>query len=220
MKMTGRRWLFATLAALGLACMVSIAAEPVTATPDKPITSGTWVTLNTNGTVSFLSGPLMDAISTLGTATNWGVAAFGIYRPSVPAYLDCSAGTYCVPVPEKKASYGGGVLALFNLNTYFAAGLGFDMLDDQTTMPSCQFQLQLPVKIGGEKGVTIVPFGFTGAAIPVGGTGDGNGTLEGLYGAGMNVKLYGGLGAFYAIEQRTGQDTQWHLFGLSYSKAF
>ena len=207
---------------LALVCITFAAqpAETVTATPGTPITSGTWISLGTNSGSPFLSGPLIDAISTLGSATNWGVAAFGIYRPSIPGYLDCSAGTYCVPVKEKKAAYGGGILALFNLNTYFAAGLGFDMLEDQTTMPSCQFQLQLPVKIGGEKGVTVVPFGFTGAAIPVGGTGDENGTVEGLYGAGLNVKIYGGLGAFYAIEQRTGQDTQWHLFGLSYCKAF
>src|ERR1035441_9178820 len=82
---------------------------------------------DTNGT-PFLSGPAMNLISTLTTATNWGVAGFGILAPA-------SAG--------HKASMGAGLVALYNINTYMASGIGIDWLDNQTTMPSGQFQLQI-----------------------------------------------------------------------------
>jgi hypothetical protein len=57
-------------------------------------------------------------------------------------------------------------------------------------------------------------------ATPVSGMGDNNGSVVGLFGAGLSVKIYGGLQGFYAIEQRTGQPSLWNLFGLAYSKAF
>ena len=154
----------------------------------------------TNGS-PFLSGPGMDLLSTLTTATNWGVAGFGIYAPA-------SAG--------HKAQMGAGVLALFNINKYMATGVGLDTIGGQSTMPSGQFQLQAPFVIGGTNGLTITPFAFTGAATAISGGGSG---VVGLFGAGLDVKIYKGFGGFYAIEQRTGQSSRWNLFGLRYSVA-
>jgi hypothetical protein len=161
--------------------------------------------LTTNATgVPFLSGPGMDLLESISTWTNWGVATFGIYEPA-------SAG--------HKASCGCGAVALYNIATWAAAGIGIDWLDNQTTMPSCQFQLQAPFLLGGTNGVQVTPFAFTGVATAIGGSGGNNADVAGLFGAGVDVKISGGFGAFYAIEQRTGQPALWNLIGLRYSKA-
>jgi hypothetical protein len=154
--------------------------------------------------VPFLSGPGMDLLESIGTWTNWGVATFGIYEPA-------SAG--------HKASFGAGALALYNLAGWAATGIGIDYMNNQTTEPSAQFQLQAPFFLGGTNGVQVTPFAFTGIATPIGGSGAGNASVVGLFGAGLDVKISGGFGVFYAIEQRTGQPALWNLIGLRYSKA-
>lgn len=169
-------------------------------------TNGNFVpfVLNTNSSGPFLSGPAMNLLSTLSTGTNWGGAVGGIYAPATQGH---------------KAQPGAFALFLYNLNTYMAAGLGIDYLGNQTTMPSCQFQFQLPFWLGGTNGLRATPFAGTGIAIPVSGMGNDNGTLVGLFLAGLDVKVYGGFGLFYAIEQRTGQPGPWHLLGFRYSAA-
>ena len=168
--------------------------------------SFTPITLNTNSTgTPFLSGPLVELLTTLSSATNWGVATFGIYEPKSDRH---------------KASYGFGAVALYNINTYMAMGVGIDCLDNQVTMPSGQFQLQAPLHLGGTNGLTVTPFAFTGVATPVSGMGTDNGAVVGLFGAGLDVKIYKGFGAFYAIEQRTGQPNVWNLLGVRWSARF
>ena len=108
--------------------------------------SFTPVVLSTNSSGPFLSGPGMDLLSNLSSATNWGAATFGIYMPSSSGH---------------KASMGAGAIFLYNINPYMATGLGIDWLDNQTTMPSGQFQLQLPISVGGTNGLLVTPFSFT-----------------------------------------------------------
>jgi hypothetical protein len=188
-------------ATLALACLLPAKAQQ-TYTKDA---NGNFVpvVLNTNSS-PVLSGPLVDILTSASMWTNWGIATFGIYEPGSSGH---------------KAAYGAGAVALYNINRYMATGIGLDWLDNQTTMPSGQFQLQAPLIIGGTNGVTVTPFLFTGVATPIGGKGGDNGSVVGLFGAGLDVKVYGGFGAFYAIEQRTGQPSQWNLIGLRYSKA-
>jgi hypothetical protein len=159
----------------------------------------------TNSTPSpFFSGPMADLVSTVTTATNLGFATFGIYMPSTSSH---------------KAAAGFGVLGMFNFNNYIGAGIGLDMLDNQVTMPNCQVQLQAPLVIGGVGGVTVTPLVFTGAATPVGGMGQQNGSAVGLFGGGLDVKVWGGFGAFIAAEQRTEQPAVWVIGGVRWSKA-
>lgn len=194
----------ATLA-IALACLTASAAEIITATPEQPLTSGTWepVTLNTN-TSPLLSGPFVDILDKLTTATNWGVAAFGIYTPN--------------STTTGKKAYGAGAVFLYNINSYMATGLGIDWLENDVTMPNGQFQFQAPLKIANS--LTLTPFVFTGIATPISGDGYNNGQVVGLFGAGLAAKVSGGFNVFYAIEQRTGQNSPWSLFGLAYSKWF
>lgn len=164
--------------------------------------------LNTNVNPPVLSGPFIDFLGSLATATNWGVATFGIYTPR-SSNQNKSGGVW-----------GVGAVALYNFNEYMGAGAGIDYLDNHVTMPSAQFQLQAPFRVGGTNGVTFRPFGFTGIAIPVGGEGDDNGTVAGIIGAGMAVDIWKGFKGFWGIEQRTGQPAPWQIFGLEWSKDF
>jgi hypothetical protein len=209
-----------SLKSLSLAAMaaITLASSPILAQSTNTAAAGPQlyernvdgsyspVTLATNAAgMPFLSGPFVDIINTLGTATNWGVATFGIYEPASNGH---------------KAAAGAGAVFLYNINTYMAAGIGIDWMNNQVTMPSGQFQLQAPLHLGGTNGVTVTPFAFTGVATPVSGMGSDNGTVVGLFGAGLDVKIYKGFGAFYAIEQRTGQPAPWNLFGVRWSARF
>ena len=189
------------------ACAASRAADTITATPEQPLTTGTWspVVLDTNMS-PLLSGPFVEILDTLTTATNWGVAAFGIQTPHSKS--------------TGKPAYGAGALFLYNFNSYVGAGLGVDWIDGNTTMPSAQVQLSAPLFIGGANGLRLTPFAFTGIATPVSGSDYDNGTVVGIFGAGLGVRVTGGLNAFYAIEQRSGESSPWNIFGLAWSKSF
>jgi len=179
-----------------LACSAA-KAETVTATTANPITSGTWITLETNSATAFLSGPLVDLFGNLSSATNWGAAVFGI---------------------ESGGSYGAGAVLLYNVTKVVATGVGLDYIakggEKQVTMPSAQIQFQTEITLASK--VTLRPFAFTGVATPISGKGPDNGSVVGIFGAGTGVKIYGNLSAFYAIEERTGESNPWNLFGLSY----
>lgn len=171
-------------------------------------TAGYSQVLNTNTNPPTLEGPFIDFLGSLSTWTNWGVAGFGIYTPRSTS------------TTKTGSSFGAGLVALYNISPYVATGVGIDWLDNNITMPSAQVQFQAPFRIGGTNGLVVRPFAFTGIATPVAGEGPNNLDVAGIIGAGIGVKVYGGLNVFYAIEQRTGQDSVWNLFGIAYSKSF
>lgn len=161
------------------------------------------ITLNTNGgSGPFFSGPIVDVLKDLSTATNWGFGAFSIIRPK--------AG-------NNPMALGGGAVALYNFNKFVGTGVGVDVLNNRVTMPSAQFQLQAPINLGGTNGVRATFFGLTGIATSVAGQGDDNYTVVGLFGGGLDVRIYKGLGLFYCAEYRTGEPTLWHLVGVRWA---
>jgi hypothetical protein len=186
-------------AMLALPALAQTASGPV----DVPLAP----TLSSNATTLSLSGPFMDMVGSLTVATNWGVAGGAIYAPHTQ--------------PNGKGSVGGFGVLLYNINDYVATGVGIDWLEGNgLTMPNGQVQFQAPLRIGGTNGIVLRPFAFTGIATPISGQDVEHGQVVGLFGAGLGVKLYGGLNAFYAIEQRTGQPGPWNLFGIAFSKSF
>jgi uncharacterized membrane protein (DUF441 family) len=189
------------LCLLTLTLALSVHAQSVTIT--NPV-----VGLETNLVGNpFLSGPLVDLLHSLSTATNWGVAAGGIYTASTPNHNGSSGGAFLV--------------ALYNITPWVATGIGVDWLDrNGVTMPSAQVQFQAPLLIGGTNGVMVRPFGFTGIATSISGLGNENGTVQGLFGAGLGVKVFKHFDAFYAIEVRTGFSDPWNLLGVAYSLEF
>lgn len=121
-------------------------------------------------TNSFLSGPLPDAVGGILTATNLAIAPYGIY--------DTHGHTF-----------GGGLLALYNITPAVATGAALQYLNHEVWMPSAQLQLQAPVRLGNT--VELVPLIFTGIGTPVSGKGPNNGSAIGIFGGGLGVKLFG-----------------------------
>lgn len=126
--------------------------------------------LNTNTAPPTLTGPGMEALSFLSTATNWIVAPFLEYSPQAA-----------------NDKYGGGLAAVINLNESqtLATMLRVDYVGASWWMPSANLQLQFPIHIGSN--VTVTPFGFGGASVPLGGK-DQN-TIAGIFGSGLDIKL-------------------------------
>lgn len=119
-------------------------------------------------TLPVLSGPVWTAIQYLGTGSNWMVAPYGIANMS-----------------EKK--FGGGVAALYKINEFAGPMLRLDYYDGEVFMPSGSFQLQAPLQILNK--FTLIPFGFAGVATPLSGKADKNGSLQGIIGAGLAVRV-------------------------------
>ena len=98
--------------------------------------------------------------------------------------------------------YGAGVAVLYELTPNIVAGGRLDYLNGAVWMPSMSLQLQAPLRLS--KGLTLVPFTFTGAAVPLGGTGSGNATA--LLGAGLAVRLGSRVDVVMDVERWTGMD--------------
>lgn len=86
-------------------------------------------------------------------------------------------------------------------------------------MPSAQVQFQAPLVIGGK--LTVTPLAFTGAATPISGRGAENGTLVGIFGAGMSLRLYESstgakLSLFGAVAKWTGFRGEQIYGGIAY----
>jgi hypothetical protein len=132
------------------------------------------VVLGFGGTT--IEGPLITLLTDITTATNLSIAPYAIY----------DTGT---------KSMGGGLLAVYNVTSWAAGGIGMQYLNQELWMPSAQFQLQAPVIIN--KSISLIPFVFTGIGTPIaGGSGKDfadNGSAVGIFGGGMAVKVFGDL---------------------------
>jgi hypothetical protein len=108
---------------------------------------------------------------------------------------------------------GGGVLALYNFNSFIGAGIGADYLG-QFSAISGNLQLKLPLRPlaftgwGWATNLVTTPFAWTGIGTPMSGAGGNNGGISTHIGGGLNVdvaKLGGGeISVGGAIIDRTG----------------
>lgn len=103
--------------------------------------------------------------------------------------------TYAPDAPQK---YGGGVLAVYNINNYVGAGVGLDWLG-QFNMVSGNVQLKLPTHPlafagGAWTNVTATPFAIGAIATPLGGAGSDNRSAATIAGAGAAVGVADWLG--------------------------
>ncbi len=113
-------------------------------------------------------GPIYTAINFLSQGTNWMVTPFAIY----------DTGT---------RSPGGGIAAILKTGDYVNPVLRLDYLASSRTlyMPSGNATFQYPISIGK---LTLLPFGFVGAAIPIAGRQKDNGGLLAMYGVGLALR--------------------------------
>ena len=131
-------------------------------------------TLNTNGPVPTLTGPFIDVVGQLATATNWVVAPFFTYV-------------------KDAHTWGGGIAAVYNITSAVGTMLRLDYVPtaeagaSDLSMVSANLQLQQSVTIANKVQVTM--FGLSGIATPMGGAGTDNGTVQGVFGAGADFKI-------------------------------
>jgi hypothetical protein len=129
---------------------------------------GPIVSINTSNVVPTLQGIGMDLLDQLSYATNWAVAPFMIYD-------------------EGSHQFGGGLAGIYNITPALGAMIRLDYLNQEVWMPSASLQFQAPITIASN--VTVIPFGFTGIATPLGGAGKNNGTAVGMFGAGVDLSF-------------------------------
>ena len=96
---------------------------------------------------------------------------------------------------------GAGVSVLYELTPNLVLGGRLDYLNGAIWMPSLNLQLQAPFRIS--KGLTLVPFTFTGAAMPLG---SGSGSATPILGAGLAVRLGTRVDIVADVERWTGMD--------------
>lgn len=99
-------------------------------------------------------------------ASNFMAAPYGIYDLST-----------------KKA--GAGVALVYNVNQYVGAFTRLDYINAELWRPSGGAQLQYPVNVWK---LTVVPFVFTGIAVPFSGAGTANGEVKNISGTGVAVR--------------------------------
>jgi hypothetical protein len=141
---------------------------------------------------------------------------------SVEPYL-----TYA-PKNAANANFGGGILAIYNLNSYVGAGLGVDYLG-QFSLVSGNATLKVPINVGkyvvqyapwlgsGLTNLEVVPFALGGIGTPLSGSPN---TIATILDAGAYVQfghLYGGkfnVGACWGEWANAGDYSgkRYHLF--------
>lgn len=155
-------------------------------------------TTNTNST-PIISGPIDQAITFLGTGSNWMVAPYGIYNPQT-------------------GEAGAGVGAGYKLSDFVVPTMRIDVLDvrkpEEIWMPSVNLQLQVPMLLFGK--LYVVPFVSSGIATPISGKGDDNGTAVGIFGGGLAVRLASHWALIGDYEKWTGFEGEQIRFGFLY----
>lgn len=151
----------------------------------------------------------------LKSATNYAIAPYATYAPKAPTTI------------------GGGLLAIYNVNQYFGAGIGGDWLGE-FTMFSGNIQLKLPThplrslrSSGWLHDLEVTPFVLGGIGTPIAGAGNANRGLSTIQDIGAYMKfghLWGGqFGIGGSIGKWTGSGpydvTRYHAF-VSWQKGF
>lgn len=120
------------------------------------------------------SQSILDTFKPVLSATNIEVVPYLTYAPSAPT------------------KYGGGVLAIYNLNNYVGAGAGVDWLGHFSLFSgnvTLKYDI-VPFKNSSSaylQGITITPFAIGGLATAIGGAGDNNGGISTIEGGGLSL---------------------------------
>ena len=152
------------------------------------------ISLDISTNTPVLTGAGAELIQFLGTASNIMVAPYGTY--------------------SSEGKGGGGIALAYEVGNFIAPMLRFDYLDKEITMPSASVQLPAPITIAGK--LTVIPFGFTGVATPLSGKGNDNGSVQGIFGAGLAVRVTSHLDIVFDVEKWTGFTGQQYRGGILY----
>lgn len=124
--------------------------------------------VDTNPPNPIIGGPAASWLAFLGSGSNWMVVPYATY----------SQGDH---------SFGGGLGLGYLITPNVVTLMRVDYFASKVYMPSLSIQLQAPVKLF--QAATLVPFAFAGAASPISGAGDLNGTAVAIVGGGAALRL-------------------------------
>ena len=129
-------------------------------------------------------------IGLVGSPTNYAVEPYFTYAPKAPS------------------KYGGGVLAILNVNQYLGVGLGADYLGN-LSLVSGDVQLSLPFHPLPNQfpGIVVTPFVLGGIATAYSGSGNFNGSVSTISDIGAAIKFGHALGGQFNVGACYGQWT-------------
>ena len=157
----------------------------------------------TNAPTTMTNAPAVaEAMAGRPSAFSTNAPAFAEATAGKPAAL---AGPRWLVVPfgiwSTANHSGAGVSVLYELTSNLVLGGRLDYLNGAIWMPSVNLQLQAPFQIS--KGLTLVPFSFTEAAVPLG---SASGSATPVLGAGLAVRLGTRVDIVADVERWTGMD--------------
>ncbi len=149
----------------------------------------------TNGvTAGFLS----DVVTWFSQGTNFIVVPYGIVTAN----------------NNGKYGGGGGLALAYEVSQYFNSGMRIEYLNKAFYQGSFTAQLQVPVTLFRK--VTVVPFVLGGVAVPFGGGASNPGTVQGIAGTGLAVRLSAKWDLLGDIEKWSATPGQQYRFGIGY----
>ena len=111
------------------------------------------------------------------TATNWLVAPYFTYAPDI----------------EAEDKVGGGIFVAYKVTDFLYAGIGVDYLGE-LTLPQGNVELKADIKpfkyLGFATNFIARPFAVAGIAVPLSGSGDDNGNVGSIIGAGVAIPVW------------------------------
>ena len=136
--------------------------------------------------------PILSTAQSIASASNIVIAPFGMTLTS----------------GAKSGTWGGGVLALYNLNNYIGTGVGIYYLGQWFDFNGT-VQLQLPIVFSSN--IVLTPFIAGGIGTSFAGAGNANGDIDVISQMGVNADLFTiggwrfGTGGFFGTISGAGQ---------------
>ena len=144
-------------------------------------------------------GFLTDVLTFFSQGTNFIVVPYGIV----------TAGN------NNKYGGGGGLALAYEVSQYFNSGMRIEYLNKAFYQGSFTTQLQVPIKLFNK--VTVVPFILGGVAVPFGGGTENNaGTVQGIAGTGLAIRLSSRWDILGDIEKWSATPGRQYRFGFGY----
>jgi hypothetical protein len=150
----------------------------------------------TNGVVS--TSFLSDVLTFFKEGTNFIVVPYGIVTSG----------------SNNKYDGGGGIALGYFVSQYFVPGMRVEYLNKAFYQASFTSQLEIPIVLAGK--FTVVPFAIGGAAVPFGGSANDPGSVQGIAGAGLAVRISSKWDLLADIEKWSATPGQQYRFGVGY----
>lgn len=113
-----------------------------------------------------------------------------------------------------KYGAGGGVALAYAVSQYLESGMRMEYLNKAFYQASFSGQIQVPITLFNK--VTIVPFVLGGVAVPFGGGASSPGTVQGIAGTGLAVRLSSKVDLIGDVEKWSATPGQQFRFGIGY----